>query len=64
MGHYSPMALGVGAFSAGLLSLMLPETLGHNLPETLQDGEKFGLVLPRCLSNSMTEEEETQLEKC
>ena len=27
---------------AGVLSLLLPETLGHNLPETIQEGEEYG----------------------
>ena len=27
---------------AGCLALLLPETLGKNLPDTLDDGERFG----------------------
>ena len=33
---------GTVAFTAGLLALLLPETLGQSLPETIQDGEDFG----------------------
>ena len=46
-----------------MLSLMLPETLGHNLPETLEDGEKLGLVLPRCLSNKDSSRDVKALEE-
>ena len=33
---------GVLAFSAGTISLLLPETLNKKLPETIEDGENFG----------------------
>jgi MFS transporter, OCT family, solute carrier family 22 (organic cation transporter), member 4/5 len=36
------LVIGVLAFSAGLMSLMLPETLNRKLPETIEDGENFG----------------------
>ncbi|KAK3098565.1 hypothetical protein FSP39_020715 [Pinctada imbricata] len=43
MGQATPLII-FGGFSvlAGLLSIYLPETLGHNLPDTIEDGIKFG----------------------
>lgn len=35
------MFLGVTALLTGLLVLFLPETLGRDLPQTLQQGEDF-----------------------
>ncbi|RXG73424.1 putative MFS-type transporter PB1E7.08c [Armadillidium vulgare] len=43
--YYLPLPLlifGVLSFIAGLLILRLPETLGHDLPQTLEDCENFG----------------------
>lgn len=34
--------LGILSIFAGCLSLLLPETLNHELPQTLADGEEFG----------------------
>ncbi|KAB0795654.1 hypothetical protein PPYR_12493 [Photinus pyralis] len=34
--------LGIVGILGGCLALFLPETLGHELPQTLQDGETFG----------------------
>jgi hypothetical protein len=34
--------IGVLAFSGGMMSLLLPETLNKKLPETIEDGEQFG----------------------
>ncbi|EDS27656.1 mfs transporter [Culex quinquefasciatus] len=46
LSHVSPslplIVLGILGIIGGLLSLMLPETLGHDLPQTLVDGEEFG----------------------
>ncbi|XP_053673167.1 organic cation transporter protein [Anopheles nili] len=36
------IVLGILGIIGGLLSLLLPETLGHDLPQTLADGEDFG----------------------
>ena len=33
---------GVLAIAGGLVALILPETLGKNLPETIEEGEQFG----------------------
>ena len=46
LGPLSPCLFGGAAFSAGLLSLLLPETLGRPLPDSLQDGEEVPLTLP------------------
>lgn len=36
------LTLGVFGIIGGGLCLFLPETLGHELPQTLRDGEEFG----------------------
>ena len=46
LGLYSPLIFGCAAFLTGLCALMLPETLGTPMPETLEDGERSPLVLP------------------
>ena len=41
-GKAIPLTLfGVVTFVAGLLTLILPETLGKKLPETIEDAENF-----------------------
>lgn len=46
LSHVSPslplIVLGILGIIGGMLSLLLPETLGHDLPQTLVDGEEFG----------------------
>ena len=40
---FAPLIVfGVSSLLAGALALLLPETMGKNLPETLEDGESFG----------------------
>lgn len=46
LGYVAPalplLVLGFFGIVGGVLSLFLPETLGHELPQTLSDGEEFG----------------------
>ncbi|XP_046746608.1 organic cation transporter protein-like isoform X1 [Diprion similis] len=37
-----PLLFGIGPLIAAVLCLFLPETMGCELPETIEDGEKFG----------------------
>ena len=46
LGHFSPVIFGVSALISGVCALLLPETLGKQMPETLQDAEKHKLCLP------------------
>jgi hypothetical protein len=36
------LIMGIIAVFGGLISLRLPETLHHRLPQTLEEGEEFG----------------------
>ena len=44
IGPYAPLLFGFSALLAGISSLILPETLGRPLPESIEDGEKIGLA--------------------
>ncbi|KAG8223524.1 hypothetical protein J437_LFUL002574 [Ladona fulva] len=45
--YIPPLILGIFPLVAGLLALMLPETLNERLPDTLQEGEDFGKKKPK-----------------
>ena len=62
LGHFSPIIFGVGAVLAGVLALMLPETLGKPLPESLMDGEKLKLTLP-CVNEASVSDEGDDVER-
>ncbi len=53
------MIYGSLAVLGGLLALLLPETLGQKLPETLQDGEEFGKRRKKKSINGEENENET-----
>lgn len=53
LGPNSPVIFGLSALLSGLAALMLPETLGRQMPETLQDGETARLCLP-CVNKRNT----------
>ncbi|XP_071501087.1 organic cation transporter protein-like [Diadema antillarum] len=53
--YWTPLPLviyGSASVLAGLLSLFFPETRGQKLPETMEDGENFGLNLEDKSENS------------
>ena len=42
LGEALPMVIfGSASLAAGLLTLLLPETLNRNLPETIEEAERF-----------------------
>ena len=46
LGPNAPVIFGLAALLSGLAALTLPETLGRQMPDTLQDGETAQLCLP------------------
>ncbi len=45
LGRYAPCFFGAAALVSGVAALLLPETLGQPMPETLQDGERLRVGL-------------------
>ncbi|XP_014679909.1 PREDICTED: solute carrier family 22 member 15-like [Priapulus caudatus] len=56
--HLSMYIMGIAGIIAGFAALLLPETKGQPLPETLEDGERFGKSRPRLLSFNSTPAEQ------
>ena len=56
LGPYSPCIFGFSALLSGLCALLLPETLGRQLPETLQDGERIPICTPWRKATKYSEE--------
>lgn len=53
--HFLPLfVFGMFAFISGLLAIVLPETLGQKLPDTIQEAENIG-------KRSDTQNEQTHL---
>ena len=40
------------SIGAAILAFLLPETVGHNLPETLGEGEAFGRFVSACAASN------------
>ena len=47
--HIPPIVFGASALVAGSLALLLPETRGKELPDTIEQAEKLELSLPAFL---------------
>lgn len=58
LGRHSPVFFGISALVSGLLCLLLPETLGRKLPDSLQDGEQLQVKLP-CWGRDAAREPQT-----
>lgn len=54
------LIMGVLLIAGGLSSLLLPETLGQTLPQSLEDGEKIGIGCMN-LCNTRDQKEENKL---